>query len=278
MLCEPNLLVPQKVDLKSLRDSSQPKPKKEDDSKVDYPKPKISYLAENYRTFPKFTNQFDHLSEVLSLRSNDYLACRWDKFLNRVPDEYVRICLFTDIKKQENKPEPKRMRLTGKFYGVDSKLAPVPMDMSRDSSFISRSPPQKINLESLRDSNKFETAKNKNQNDDNMRPKISYRSYDYYIFPKFTDQFNHLNKYLSLRGNKYLACRWNQFLDNTPDDYVYIRSYADYLDSLKMKGLARRKTLNGRFYGIDNKLAPIPVVPNPRRKTIKMTASHPRQG
>lgn len=95
------------------------------------------------------------------------------------------------------------------------------------------SPPQKIVLESLRDSDKFETAKNKDQNDDDIRPKISYRSYDYYIFPKFTDQFNHLNKYLSLRGNKYLACRWNQFLDNTPEDYAYIRSYADYLEAIK---------------------------------------------
>lgn len=102
MLCEPNLLVPQTVDIKSLRNSSQPTPKKEDDAKVgDYPKPKISYCAEDYRIFPKFTNQFDHLSPVLSLRSNDFWACRWDKFLNRVPDKYIRLVLFTEIKKQE---------------------------------------------------------------------------------------------------------------------------------------------------------------------------------
>uniref|UniRef100_A0A1A9UYZ9 Uncharacterized protein n=1 Tax=Glossina austeni TaxID=7395 RepID=A0A1A9UYZ9_GLOAU len=145
MLCEPNLLVPQEVDIKSLRNSSQTTPEKEDDSKVNYPKPEISYCAEDYRIFPKFINQFDHLSSVLSLRSNDYWACRWDKFLNHVPDKYVRIVLFTDIEKQKGKAEPKGMRLTGKFYGVDSKLAPIPVirdprkgNMTKGSSCIKR--------------------------------------------------------------------------------------------------------------------------------------------
>ncbi|KAI8117529.1 hypothetical protein FF38_06784 [Lucilia cuprina] len=125
--------------------------------------------------------------------------------------------------------------------------------------------PQPIELESLKmttETNKVELGKT-SLDQTNVKREVLYEQKDYDLLPLFKDQFQHLNNILSLHSNDYLACRWNTFLDNVPQNYIRIRSYVDYKKSLETQ-VVRRKLLNGHFYGIDNKLAPIPQLKDPR--------------
>ncbi|KAL7729149.1 hypothetical protein ACLKA6_009615 [Drosophila palustris] len=52
------------------------------------------------------------------------MRCRYRQFLDNVPDSYTSVSVYgSNI---SNQPCPRRKSLTGQFYGVDFKLAPVP--------------------------------------------------------------------------------------------------------------------------------------------------------
>lgn len=102
MICEPNLDLPQKIDLETLKKSDKPETNVEEDSKIqddDKVVHKVTYELKEYNLLPVFSDEFDHLNDILSINSNDYLAKRWNKFLDNVPDNYVRIRLYMDYKK-----------------------------------------------------------------------------------------------------------------------------------------------------------------------------------
>ncbi|XP_002136927.2 uncharacterized protein [Drosophila pseudoobscura] len=85
---------------------------------------------------------------------------------------------------------------------------------------------------------------------------------DWTILPRFEYQLEHLKTSLSCRLSQYLRCRYTKFLDNVPQNYVTIATYGSNVNRMPKP---RRKTLNGQFYGVDNKLAPIPVLADPRQ-------------
>lgn len=58
----------------------------------------LSYEQKEYKVLPLFKDQFKHLNNILSLESNDFLTCRWNKFLDNVPENYIRIYLYADYK------------------------------------------------------------------------------------------------------------------------------------------------------------------------------------
>lgn len=100
MICEPNFHLPQQIDLDSIRKSQE--------TSNDATKPiqnsiqvkhKVSYEQKEYNMLPLFNDQFDHLNSILSLKSNKFLACRWNSFLDSVPEKYIRIRLYVDHKK-----------------------------------------------------------------------------------------------------------------------------------------------------------------------------------
>lgn len=91
--------------------------------------------------------------------------------------------------------------------------------------------PQKIDLESMR--REIKPRNEKEVDDENIRPKISYSQDQYDILPKFSDQFEHVKSTLSLVQNPYLAGRWNQFLGNVPEKYITVRLYKDFMNLTK---------------------------------------------
>ncbi|XP_075144611.1 uncharacterized protein LOC142219563 [Haematobia irritans] len=123
MICEPNFSLPQKIQLHSLRQSNN------ENSQINPPvpvRPKISYIQNDYDIMPKFSDQFVHLNTVLSLKENNYLRCRWNQFLNKTPNVYVKIRLYSSVKREMKVLKARRKILTGNFYGADNKLAPIP--------------------------------------------------------------------------------------------------------------------------------------------------------
>ncbi|XP_034664460.1 uncharacterized protein LOC117898886 [Drosophila subobscura] len=85
------------------------------------------------------------------------------------------------------------------------------------------------------------------------------------VLPSFEHQLEHLKPYLSCRLNEYLRCRYRKFLDNVPKNYINVSVHATNVNRMPKP---RRKTLNGQFYGVDNKLAPIPVLADPRQHHV----------
>ncbi|KAM7363995.1 uncharacterized protein ACRADG_000694 isoform 1-T2 [Cochliomyia hominivorax] len=128
MICEPNLNLPQRVDLNNIKESRFEIPiniKEHPSSKND--KHKVSSHEQNvFNVLPLFKNQFYHLNDKLSLNNNNYLACRWNSFLNNIPENYIRIRLYLDYKKSLETHIVRRKQLNGNFYGIDFKLAPIP--------------------------------------------------------------------------------------------------------------------------------------------------------
>ncbi|XP_058976100.1 uncharacterized protein LOC101888484 [Musca domestica] len=128
--------------------------------------------------------------------------------------------------------------------------------------------PQKFDIKQLQNAAQIDSNTTENAPADwllqHVKPKISYLQKDFNILPKFYDQFEHLNRVLSVKENQYLNCRWNQFLNNAPREYVKIRLFQDFQKE-KEHFVVKRKTLNGQFYGVDNKLAPIPQLDDPRK-------------
>ncbi|XP_073820334.1 uncharacterized protein [Musca autumnalis] len=133
--------------------------------------------------------------------------------------------------------------------------------------------PQKIDIKELQNSSDAErklslsdpsTRHSIDWLSQNVKPKISYLQKEYHVLPKFYDQFEHLNSVLTVKENRYLNCRWNQFLNNAPQEYVKIRLFRDYQKEGECF-VVKRKILNGQFYGVDNKLAPIPQLNDPRK-------------
>nr|XP_014095688.2 uncharacterized protein LOC106621377 [Bactrocera oleae] len=83
------------------------------------------YETDYYRVLPLLSFKNDHREKVLSLKENEYLSLRWQKFLTKIPKNYIRIRLYSD--QQKIPIAPRRLVLNGCFYGVDNKLSPVPI-------------------------------------------------------------------------------------------------------------------------------------------------------
>ncbi|XP_054740161.1 uncharacterized protein LOC129245794 isoform X2 [Anastrepha obliqua] len=122
-MCEPNFYLPQTVSaiFKSEADAV------EIDNKTDRVNEQQSaeHQTNYYRVLPLLSYKNDHHKEVLSLKENEYLRLRWQKFLSDKPTEYIRIRLYRDQMKTDITPRP--MQLNGRFYGVDNKLSPAPI-------------------------------------------------------------------------------------------------------------------------------------------------------
>lgn len=92
--------------------------------------------------------------------------------------------------------------------------------------------PQKFDIKQLQNAAQIDSNTTENASADwllqHVKPKISYLQKDFNILPKFHDQFEHLNRVLSVKENQYLNCRWNQFLNNAPQEYVKIRLFQDF--------------------------------------------------
>lgn len=102
MICEPNFDLPQKIVLESLKKLDEIKSNVNKNFKVQVPDNvvhNVTYELKEYNLLPTFTDEFDHLDDILSINSNGYLAKRWNNFLDNVPDNYVRIRLYVDYKK-----------------------------------------------------------------------------------------------------------------------------------------------------------------------------------
>ena len=103
--CEPNLSLPQRIDLDELRheimtDQNGPKrPQKE--------KNLIREIVDNHlfapiglpvnNVMPIEIKARDKLKDILSIPKNDYLLKRWDKFLEDIPNNYVVIESFAEL-------------------------------------------------------------------------------------------------------------------------------------------------------------------------------------
>lgn len=166
MMCEPNTSLPQKIDLDSMRREIKPEPVIDPhENDVYQVRPKISYSQEEYHILPKFSDQFEHTKETLSLLTNPYLAGRWSQFLDKVPEKYINVILYKDYRNLtkcvflwnwtwkyfnfyflfiylffyfsddmiwypshfiRSIIKPRPKILNGQFYGVNNQLAPIP--------------------------------------------------------------------------------------------------------------------------------------------------------
>ncbi|XP_067633109.1 uncharacterized protein [Eurosta solidaginis] len=123
-MCEPNFYLPQTLSeiFKTESKVVETEANKSDDANQSQ---SIEYETGFYRVLPLLSFKNDHQKKVLSLKENEYLRLRWQKYLSKIPSEYIRIRLYTDQKKAP--PIPRRMTLNGRFYGIDNKLSPVPI-------------------------------------------------------------------------------------------------------------------------------------------------------
>ncbi|KAH8312067.1 hypothetical protein KR044_009239, partial [Drosophila immigrans] len=123
-ICETLTNLPVKFDIEKLVAEFKPTFQKEDVKELKSPRDFLSVPDNNWVVLPMFKLHLDHLKPSLSVRTNKYMRCRYRNFLDNVPDSYVNIVVHdSNLSKQ---PYPRRKSLTGQFYGVDFKLAPVP--------------------------------------------------------------------------------------------------------------------------------------------------------
>lgn len=100
MICEPNLNLPRQINLLDIKESQEISQDIEELIKNSINvKHKVTYEQKDYNMLPLFKDQLDHLNDILSLNLNKYLACRWNNFLDNVPEKYVKIRLYMDYKK-----------------------------------------------------------------------------------------------------------------------------------------------------------------------------------
>ncbi|XP_060649425.1 uncharacterized protein LOC132786786 [Drosophila nasuta] len=123
-ICETITNLPVKFDIEKLAAEFKPRDKKQNVEQTKSPRDFLSTPDNNWVVLPMFKNHLDHLKPIISCRTNKYMRCRYRKFLNNVPDSYVNITVYGST--LSNQPYPRRKSLTGQFYGVDFKLAPVP--------------------------------------------------------------------------------------------------------------------------------------------------------
>lgn len=105
-MCEPNFHLPQKINIDELRNFNGSKLSNASNKNLNFvpdeEKIGFSYISPiEYNVQPKYSNPYDALNTMLSVKYNDYLLCRWNAFLQKVPEKYVRIRLFVDYKKDK---------------------------------------------------------------------------------------------------------------------------------------------------------------------------------
>lgn len=105
-MCEPNFHLPQKINIDELRNFNGSKLSNASNKNLNFvpdeEKTGFSYISPiEYNVQPKYSNPYDALNTMLSVKYNDYLLCRWNAFLDKVPEKYVRIRLFVDYKKDK---------------------------------------------------------------------------------------------------------------------------------------------------------------------------------
>jgi len=83
-----------KFDINQLVKEFQPEEKggvvDEDKSPRDF----VNLPDNNWVVLPSFKYQFEHLTPYLSTRLNKYMRCRFRRFLDNVPSNYVTISLY----------------------------------------------------------------------------------------------------------------------------------------------------------------------------------------
>ncbi|KRF99944.1 uncharacterized protein Dwil_GK27863 [Drosophila willistoni] len=123
--CDPLTNLPVKIDIEKIIAEFKPKEAERNIDEEKGPRDFLHLPDNNWVVLPSFKYQLEHLRPYLSCRNNKYLRSRYTKFLNNVPKNYVTISIYgTNI---NNMPKPRRMSLNGQFYGVDNKLAPIPI-------------------------------------------------------------------------------------------------------------------------------------------------------
>ncbi|XP_036332649.1 uncharacterized protein LOC118743993 [Rhagoletis pomonella] len=123
-MCEPNFYLPQTVGaiFETVYSSAEVEANRSDRvNKLQ----SAEYETDYHRVLPLMSYKNANHKKVLSLKENEYLRIRWQKFLSDIPSEYIRIRIYRD--RAKSPIIPRRMQLNGRFYGVDNKLSPVPI-------------------------------------------------------------------------------------------------------------------------------------------------------
>ncbi|TDG49782.1 hypothetical protein AWZ03_003770 [Drosophila navojoa] len=124
-ICEPFTNFPARFDIEKIAEEFKPKDKEKDVEKSLSPRDFLNVPDNDWVVLPMFKCHLDHLKPVLSVRKNKYMRCRYRQFLDNVPEHFVNVTLYSA--NINNQPKPRRKSLNGKFYGVDFKLAPIPV-------------------------------------------------------------------------------------------------------------------------------------------------------
>ncbi|ALC46531.1 CG34298, partial [Drosophila busckii] len=125
-ICEPFTNLPQKFDIDKIAEEFKPKHLEKSVEKIKTPRDFLNEPDNSWTVLPIFKYHLEHLKPLLSVRTNPYMRCRYVEFLDNVPNRYVNIVVYgTDF---NNMPKPRRKSLNGQFYGVDYKLAPIPVE------------------------------------------------------------------------------------------------------------------------------------------------------
>ncbi|EDV94633.1 GH18552 [Drosophila grimshawi] len=93
-ICEAFTDTPVRIDIEKLAAEFKPKHKEKDVEKSAVPRDFLNKPDTNWAVLPMFKYHLDHLKPSLSCRTNPYMRCRYRKFLNNVPDNYVDIFVF----------------------------------------------------------------------------------------------------------------------------------------------------------------------------------------
>ncbi|KAH8337660.1 hypothetical protein KR074_003908 [Drosophila pseudoananassae] len=124
-ICEPFTAWPMKFDIDKVAQEFKPEEQKLKEAEQKTAKDFLHLPDDNWVILPIFKHKLEHMRAVLSTRQNPYLRCRYRNFLNNVPSKYVTISIYGS--NATNMPKPRRKSLNGQFYGVDYKLAPIPV-------------------------------------------------------------------------------------------------------------------------------------------------------
>ncbi|XP_030371115.1 uncharacterized protein LOC115621568 [Scaptodrosophila lebanonensis] len=160
-ICDPFTNLPVKFDIENIAAELRPKEKAVEVEKDKEPRDFLHLEDKNWVVLPKFKYELEHLIPSLSLRTNPYMRCRFRKFLNDVPDSYVKIRLYREV--VDRMPQPRRKSLNGQFYGVDYKLAPIPAVLNPRNFSASELAEQKRRIKAAElkatNSNNYKTKK-----------------------------------------------------------------------------------------------------------------------
>lgn len=146
-ICEVSTALPMNFDIHQLEAEFKPPERLKKVEKPLEPRDFLNKPNTTWTVLPIFKYHLDHLKPTFSYRYNQYMRCKYNHFLDNVPDMFVTVLPF-DVNKNRyvwhlveifnsvnlfrfpfdfRTPKPRRKSLTGQFYGVDFKLAPVPV-------------------------------------------------------------------------------------------------------------------------------------------------------